>query len=292
MIYPQLTDIIAAAKIPQFIKDPFFSGKQIRLLASGRPDMFAGGFSQVFAIDKGGEKWAFKVWVTDIPDNKKRYAAIKEYLNEVSLPYFSEFEYVEGGLFVDGYSLDTFRMRWIDGISLAHYISKYLDNENLLKRLAENFLIMTEELHHNKISHGDLQHENIFITDDGNIKLIDYDSICVPSMEGSRDITRGKAGYQHPSRLSAGYLASTKIDYFSELVIYISILAVAERPLLWEKYTVMRAEYRLLFSYNDFLNFEESSIRKDLIVMSQKIQDLVFTLDSYLAAHLNLQPFV
>lgn len=290
MIFPPVTDIIAAAKTSQLIRDPFLIGNPITILASGRPDMFAGGFSQVFSIDKNNEKWAFKVWVSEILENKERYDAIKEYLDQVNLPYFSEFVYVVGGLLVDGILLDTLRMRWVNGHGMASYISMNLHNPAILEELADSFLKMTDDLHNHSISHGDLQHQNIFVTDEGELKLIDYDSICVPNMEGMRDITRGTKGYQHPSRLSSGYLASTRIDYFSELVIYTSILAVRENPLLWDKYNVMQSEYRLLFAPEDFLRFEEAEIRKDLLMLSEKIKTLVAILDRYLAAHLLLTP--
>ncbi len=52
----------------------------------------------------------------------------------------------------------------------------------------------------------------------------------------------------------------------------------------------MQADYRLLFSERDFYYFEDSLIRKDLILLSKEIQDLVKILDGYLAAHLNLLP--
>jgi len=290
MIFPPLTDIVAAAKTPQLIRDPFLNGNSITLLGSGRPDMFAGGFSQVFSVDKDNDKWAFKVWVLEIEQIRERYDAIKEYLDQVNLPYFSEFVYVEGGLLVEDNLLDTLRMKWIDGHKMASYISMHLNNSAILETLADNFLKMTDDLHNHSISHGDLQHQNIFVTNDGELKLIDYDSICVPNMEGMRDITRGTKGYQHPSRLSSGYFASTKIDYFSELVIYISILAVSENPILWDKYNVMQSEYKLLFTPEDFLHFEETEIRRDLLNLSDRIKKLVEILDKYLAAHLLLTP--
>jgi serine/threonine protein kinase len=290
MIYPQVTQVVAAAKTPQLIKDPFFEGNTVEILASGRPEMYAGGFSQVFSIKKDKEKWAFKVWIAEISKNKERYKVVKPYLQEVGLSYFLDFEYVEGGLLVEGLFLDTLRMRWIDGLGLSNYISMNLKNTDKLERLAANFLKMTDELHTHSISHGDLQHLNIFVTVDEELKLIDYDSICVPEIEGFPDITRGTGGFQHPSRLSSGYFASTRIDYFSELIIYISILAVSENPLLWDTHIVMQAGDRLLFMPEDFLNFQASTIRRDLLLLSDRIKKLVKILDDYLASHLLLSP--
>ena len=175
-------------------------------------------------------------------------------------------------------------------LSLKHYINHHAADGHLLKLLADNFLKMTLDLHQHNISHGDLQHQNIFVTDEGFIKLIDYDSICIPELEGQPDICLGTQGYQHPSRYTAGFFSSTKMDYFSELIIYISILAVSENPLLWEKYDVMTADYRLLFKLDDFYSFDISDLRRDLMLLSSDVQTLVKKLDIYLAAHLLLTP--
>ncbi len=160
-----LNDIKSAAMDNRFIKDPFFQGLGITLLGSGKPEVYAGGFSQVFLIIKNNEKWAFKVWHNEIPDNRKRYQKIKKYLQEVNLPYFADFEYVEGGLLVDGELLDTLRMKWINGSSLTHYISYNLHNHNVLQQLADNFLTMTKDLHNNSIFTWRFHNtKNIYIT--------------------------------------------------------------------------------------------------------------------------------
>ena len=200
--------------------------------------------------------------------------------------------YVENGLFVDGQLIDTLRMKWVNGLNLRDFISANLLNRSVLKKLADDFLAMTKMLHKCQISHGDLNYQNIIINEFNEIKLIDYDSICVPELEGQRDICRGQLGYQLPSRFSAGFVTSTKIDYFSELVIYISILAVIENHLLWDRYEVPQADYRLLFTPEDFLCWEYSSIKMDLNLLSKTVQHYVKVLENYLTGHINLVPFM
>lgn len=283
-------DVTTAARDPRFIKDPFFYGSNITISERGKIEMYAGGFSQVFTIIKNGEKWGFKVWTRDIEDIESRYQEISKHLNKVKLPYFSDFNFFAGGLLVNGSFLDTMRIRWIEGTPLVPYICMNLRNSEALFLLAEKFLEMTNDLHNSSVSHGDLHHENIFVCDNGDIKLIDYDSICVPNLEGKLDMCRGRPGYQHPARLITGYLSSLKIDYFSELVIYISILAIAENPILWDKYSVSEADSRLLFRPEDLLNFGGSDIRQDLNMLSGKIKKLIEIFDDYLAVHLKLAP--
>src|SRR5690606_36888343 len=111
---------------------------------------------------------------------------------------------------------------------------------------ADNFLKMCQDLRENQISHGDLQEGNILVGEKGAIKLVDYDSICIPEIVGQKELVTGLKAYQHPSRFKGGK-ASLKVDYFSELVIYLSLLIIAEKPVLWGKYQVKDTQY-LLFS--------------------------------------------
>jgi serine/threonine protein kinase len=296
MFLPTRVEISNAVKYPQFIKDPFFEDYSIAHKQSGGIQEWAGGFSMVYCMIKDNEKWAFKVWHTEIGNIKERYQKISAYLTKINLPYFSNFSYIENGLLVTDLQLntsqliDTFRMKWVEGTNLAEYISMHLHDKNILEKLAEDFLTMIRDFHKSGISHGDFKNENIFVTTTGEIKLIDYDSICVPEIEGQKDICRGSYGFQHPSRITAGIISSLKIDYFSELIIYLSIIAVSENPVLWDKYKVVEADSRLLFTPEDFLAWENSAIKIDLNLLSEKVNNLVGILEGYLASHLLLQP--
>ena len=96
---------------------------------------------------------------------------------------------------------------------------------------------MTQDLHRVAIAHGDLQHENILVNQYGKIFLIDYDSMYIPeeSFSKAKNTTNGKDGYQHPLRANCVY-AGKKLDYFSEVVILTSIIAIAYKPELIKKY--------------------------------------------------------
>lgn len=284
-------DIRNAVKIPSLIKDPYFKDFQIVTKADGNPIEWSGGFSMVYLFSKETEKCILKIWDKTIKNNKKRYQAISTYLQKCNLPYFIGFDYVENGIFIKDAYYDTLRMEWVKGLNLVEFISANLDNKAVLKKLSKDFMKMAQDLHENKISHGDLQHTNIIIDENGDIKLIDYDSLCIPEFEGERDSCRGFGGYQLPSRFTGGFISSINIDNFSKLIIYTSICAVIENSLLWDKYKVPIADYRLLFTYEDFLNWEDAQIRKDLHGYSQEMVKLIDTLDSYINAHNFLPTF-
>src|SRR5690606_20915919 len=106
-----------------------------------------------------------------------------------------------------------------------------------------------------------------------------------------KELVTGLKGYQHPSRFKAGK-ASLKADYFSELVIYLSILALSENSNLWDKYQVKDTQY-LLFTETDFEDFANSEIYNDLQKLSKSIKSLTRILNSYLSGnnYLNLTSF-
>ena len=224
-------------------------------------------------------------------ENEERFLKISKYLTSKKLPYFAEFIYDEKGILINGELVDTIRMEWLDGMLFKEYIEKNLANSSLLVSLADNFMKMCQDLRDNQISHGDLQEGNILVTEKGDIKLVDYDSICISEIEGQKELVTGLKGYQHPSRFKGGE-ASLKADYFSELIIYLSILTIAEKPELWDKYQIKDTQY-LLFSETDFEDLEKSKIFNDLSGLSLKTDMLLAILIEYLKTirYTELKPF-
>lgn len=289
---PNTQDIITAVRnLDIFLKIPELRGATPRLNSNGSPFVFTGGFNMVFQLVHNAKNWAFRVWHVPMGENRDRYFAISKYLTKSKLPYFADFIYDEKGLLVNGELTDTIRMEWLDGILLKEYIEKNLNDKPKLEKLANDFLTMSKTLRENKISHGDLQEGNIIVDDSGKIRLIDYDSVCIPEIEGQSELVTGLKGYQHPSRFKNSK-ASLKADYFSELIIYLSIVSIAAKPELWAKYQVKDTCY-LLFSETDFEKIESSQIYHDLIGTSLLIDKLLIVLKKYTdeSNYLNLRSF-
>jgi len=291
---PNKNDIISAVKNSDtFLKVSELQGAIVKLKSNGQPYFFTGGFTMVFQLTKNSKKWAFRVWHTGFKQQKVRFQKISKYLEAQKLPYFADFIYDEKGLLVNGELVDTIRMEWFEYDLLKDYIEKNINNQLKLLTLAVNFMTLCEDLHKHQISHGDLQHGNILVDSQGNIKLIDYDSVCVPDIEGVEELVTGLRGYQHPSRFKSTNKASFKTDYFSELVIYLSLLAFAQNPQLWHEFNVKDTEV-LLFNEEDFLNLRQSGIYKVLYNMGNPIINKLLTIcDIYFkkASYLDLEPF-
>ena len=242
-------------------------------------EMYCGGFCMVYPLENNvGKRYAFRVWHQEIDGIKERIKKIATYLNSINNPYFVEFEYIENALNVPDTSgdqqIDAIRMDWVSGQNLIGYIDSIIngtDTQTQKKQaildLAEKFKEMVISLHKNHISHGDLQHGNIMVTPNDQLKLVDYDSVCVPTFTNEVQVTSGLIGYQHPCRKNLNSIASEKDDYFSEYIIYASLLAYAEDMTLWEAIDDEdnpRDEYSLLFKESDLLNPTQSQLFNDL----------------------------
>jgi len=276
---PLISDIKSSVLIPALIKDDFIKNGQFVTLPNGEPMMYSGGFTSVFPVIVNGEKWAFRCWHAELGNMKRRMELLAKELKRHPLPYFCDFAYEDEGLVVNGKIYPTTRMKWIEGENIKDYICSHSSKHDL-EKLASNFLSMCRALHAVHYAHGDLQHGNIMVDTSGNLFLIDYDSMYTHVMQDCSDVISGLKDYQHPKRKDNSR-ASEKLDYFSELIIYISILAIAENPTLIQKYKVEDAD-RLLFSASDFENLKQSEIYRDLQNLTTLSPLLLSILEEYL----------
>ena len=249
----------------------------------GRLIAYTGGFSVVFPYQfPDGTTWAFRCWHSDVNNSKKRYEIISDAIRNANLDFLCDFEYIEKGINVDGKIYPTTRMRWVEGLTIKEYICKNRYSKDLLSNLAENFLNMAHALHNQFLAHGDLQHGNILVDENHKLFLVDYDSFYCPQLKGEEDTVTGLPDYQHPARRT-NKSVSEKLDYFSELIIYLSIRAIAENSSLIEKYQVEDAD-RLLFSKDDYTDLRHSEIYKDISSLGTEFVELLGVLDDYLKA--------
>ena len=252
-----VTDIVNSIKIPQLYRAQEIIGGQV-VMNGIKPVTYTGGFTAVFPfIDSTKTKTALRCWHKDINDAKKRSFAISEYLKREQSLYFVAFNYIDNAILINGSLHPVILMEWVDGKPLKKYINENT-NQHTFRQLAERFKEMVAELHKKEIAHGDLQHGNILVKSDGRLVLIDYDSMYVEQLKGMPDCIKGLSGYQHPAR-AKNSLVNPKLDYFSELVIYLSLLIFSDHPQLWQRYS---GTEDLLFSIDDFRDIESSSIYK------------------------------
>ncbi len=280
MQYPSRSEYCSSIRNPQFAfrkKDPLtrlerdldpslVTGKPVEKRnydGTKAPWSASGSFAVVFKYETFSPKkvWALKCFCRSNFEVIDRYKKVLSRLkNHPCRAYFVEFFLLEEGIRVLGNCYPLVKMEWVEGENLKKFLKSNLGNKNLLKRLAELFLKLANDFLAADIAHGDLQHGNIFIVNHFNqlsLKLIDYDSLYFAG-DMADDNIKGLSDYQHPLRDSLKKRCR-EIDFFSQLVIYISILALAENSNLWDIYRLDQRE-GLLFSRLDFQNPQSAEI--------------------------------
>ena len=228
---------------------------EVSLNQRGMPLVFSGAFACVYAVCVGNRTFAVRCFTREVSDQQSRYGELSNYLLNVLPPSFVHFEYVEHGISVRGDRYPIVRMEWVDGELLSRFVGSRLDQPDTLRRLAAQWRGgPTASLRGLRIAHNDLQHGNVMVQRDGSIRLVDYDGMFLPKFRGERSPELGHKNYQHPGRSSEHY--DENVDNFPSLVIYLSLLAIASDPGLWD----FHDEDNLLFTRRDYADPRGSEV--------------------------------
>ena len=268
-----------------YFKDKEISGARPIRKTNGQLLFQSGNFGIVYAFQTNhGRRIAVKFFTRKALGLKERYKKLSQLINQRNPPFLAHTEFILDGI-MDGRNQRNWfpivKMEWISGDPLTTYLEKNYRNSNKLKRFAQKWVELIHQMRIVQLSHGDLQHGNILIRRDEFV-LIDYDGIYLPGLEKNRPDESGEPNYQHPHRTVRHY--GPDMDNFSALLIYISILAVASDPKIWNKYHVNRNLESLIFSHEDLVN-PRAPIWKDLkhnpdnyvIQLSKKLKEWTFS---------------
>ncbi len=259
-------------------RDPALCGGEPVLNQFGMPKAIGGNFASVFTIDgTDGNRWAVKCFTRPVPDLSVRYQHVSKALNRVTSPWKVEFQYLQDGVLCEGAPYPVLKMEWVEATSLLPYVEAHLWDRETMAGLAEKFGDLVRDLSRHGIAHGDLQHGNILVTPSGQLKLIDYDGMYVPGLDGLGASELGHANYQSPLRTRNTW--GPDIDRFSSWVIYTSLAALAVDPLLWRALHVDGDE-TLLFRKSDFTDRDASQARFALANSSEeRLRQVAGTID-------------
>jgi hypothetical protein len=259
---------LAFSNFNRFIMDEFLKDACPRTTKDNRVETYTGGYCYTVPVVKNGKTFAVRCWLKEVKDVKYRYQELSKYSGEFKkLSYMLEFAYIDQGIIVNDTVLPILRMEWSNGVNLKEFVKENLGETLKIRHIAYLFYQMVRDIHWRQMSHGDLHHENIIIDESNGypaIKLIDYDSMCLPGLYGQPEQIQGVHYYQHPDRISRKEpLTSPDIDYFSELVIFLSLLSLSEKPDLWTSLDLATQD-GILFSKDDFINPGSSEICEQL----------------------------
>lgn len=243
---------------------------------------YSGGFCQAYPLKKNGVfgKKCLRLWWQEMALDRQQcqISAVSKFFATQYNSNVIKYHYEPNALRVNGSTiLSGIVMDWVEGDTLLDYVRKNYQNRNALLRVAKSFFDMVIRMNQQGISHGDLSAENIIVKPSGELCLIDYDSFYVPSMYNLYDQNlRGTKGYQHPQRICGPVQKmSAKDDFFSQQVIYLSLLSIADNPNLYKE-----RDKCILFPDTvmvDVKSFTNSSIYKS--ILSSKNEEICARLE-------------
>ena len=247
MAWPQATDFAEAIQnLRVAFRDPDVRIGHAVMNAMGLPMSRTGNFAAVFEVrsPSDAQSWAVKCFTRHVPGLQERYGHIDAHLRGHRLPFMVGFQYLPESVLVRGQWYPFLKMHWVDGLRLDEFLADCLTKPNYkstLRTLCGMWARMARMLREAEVGHGDLQHGNVMLVpvpgrEAYNLKLIDYDGMYVPTLEGNPSGEVGHPAYQHPQRVTQGGYG-LEVDRFSHLVIYTTLhCLIVDGRELWGQY--------------------------------------------------------
>ncbi len=254
MFWPSPQDYAEAVQSPLLsFADSELQAGQVELNNLGLPRCRSGAFATVFCFQCPSRKLAVRCFLSNIKDQEERYAEISKFTLTDDLTYTVGFEYIKKGIRIRDEWYPILKMDWVEGQTLGAYLSAHIGQPELIGVLAGYFKQMTLDLKRAGIAHGDLQHDNIMISEN-ELRLVDYDGMYVPTLCEHNACELGHVNYQNPMRGARDFDAS--LDNFSAWVVFASLNCLSIDPGLWDQLGC--GNDCLLFRKADYLSPETS----------------------------------
>ena len=268
MNYPLISEYIESIKNSE---DNFNVLSTLRPVydEAGEIVMSSGNFAVVFKMkdESSGKLYAVKCFLKEQEGRDIAYQQITDELEYVSSNYLCSIKYFQKELFVDStVSSDTefpvLLMDWAEGVTLDKYVHQHISDKYALQLITYQFGNMAAWLMTQPFAHGDLKPDNILVSEDGALVLVDYDGMFVPAMQGQKARELGSPDYRHPLRTEDCF--NEHIDDFPLALIGMSLKAIALDSSLLQNNAKSDS---LLFSESDFQDIGECLMMKSLCAL-------------------------
>ena len=229
---------------------------------NGEPLHSSGAFAVVFKMKdiNTGNCYALKCFTEDQNKREESYEKISEELSHVESSYVIRVNDYNNEIFVNSScttetEFPVLLMDWVEGATMESYIFSNYKNQSAMKWLAYRFCRMASWLRSQQFAHGDIKPDNIMVGTKGNLVLIDYDGMYVPTMKGQKSPTLGARDFSHPLRNITDF--NETIDDFSLASMALSLKLLSIDSNLYATFATSDGS---LFRRSDYLNLANSKI--------------------------------
>ena len=268
MNYPLISEYLEAIKHSE---DNFNELTNLRPVydEAGEIVMSSGNFAVVFKMkdESSGKLYAVKCFLREQEGRDIAYQQITDELEYASSTYLCSIKYFQNELFVDSTvssicEFPVLLMDWAEGVTLDKYVHQHISDKYALQLITYQFCKMAAWLMSQPFAHGDLKPDNILVTEDGALVLVDYDGMYVPAMQGQKARELGSPDYRHPLRTEDCF--NEHIDDFPLALIGMSLKAIALDSSLLQNNAKTDS---LLFSESDFKDIGDCLMMRSLCAL-------------------------
>lgn len=197
----------------------------LRRDAAGNPYYTVGNSAAVFRICHEGREKALRCYFRPMSHLRLRYG---EALFERELYLYDSP--------ISGRWVDVVVTDWIEGETLDRAIRQAAERHDhtTLSHLSAQFDRLAARLLTDDWAHGDLKPDNIILTPEGELQLIDWDATYLPVLHGADATELGTSAYQHPARRRSDFDA--RLDDYPAALISSALYALSLDPTLYDRY--------------------------------------------------------
>jgi predicted Ser/Thr protein kinase len=256
--YPSLEQYQEALQSPRLaLTDTQLARGTVRTTGLGLPLAMCGGFALTYTVTVPGKKYAVRCFHRQSNGLEARYAGISAKLRSLGSPYFVDFEFEPRGVRVNGSLYPIVKMAWANGDTLGEFVEDAFRSKQKTQALTNSLAKLAQFIEGCGIAHGDIQPGNVMVTNDGGqIQVIDYDGMFVPSIATLGSAELGHRNFQHPRRSQKDF--NSRLDRFSFIALNVALRALTEDASLWNA-TQSEAE-AIVFRASDFADPSSSAI--------------------------------
>lgn len=226
----------------QSVREPYALFKTLGMFECERdidlePKHSSGNNGVIFKITRNQSTLLLKCYT----NSTEFSSAIYNFVGRLESRYMIKAQLLPSEMYVydhceNGAFYDVVIAPWIEGETLDKTLRRaaiYGDVQQLTL-LAERFDTMALYLLSQTWAHGDIKPENIIVTPELQLILIDYDAMFIPDLAGKTSYELGTPPYQHHLRNNTMF--NKNIDDYSLAIISTLIHAVALQPAIYMEY--------------------------------------------------------